>query len=137
LLYNVVLDAAVQQSEWALHISASPVFWIPFQFRSPQSIPIAFPVLCRRFSLVIYFIHSSVYMPIPVSQFIPPTPFPFGVHTFFPLHLCLCFCFAHMFICIIFLDSTYMCLYTIFVFLFLTSLWLHFYIYIQQGNPSY
>ena len=32
-----------------------------------------FPVLYRRFSLVIYFIHVSVYMS--VSQFIPP-PFP-------------------------------------------------------------
>ena len=29
-----------------------------------------------RFSLVISFIHSSVYMPIPIFQFIPPIPFP-------------------------------------------------------------
>ena len=33
-----------------------------------------FLVLYSRFSLVIYFIHSSVYMSIPISQFIPPHP---------------------------------------------------------------
>ena len=36
---------------------------------------VEFPVLYSRFSLVIYFIHVSVYMLIPNSQFIPP-PFP-------------------------------------------------------------
>ena len=30
-----------------------------------------FPVLYSRFSLVIYFIHSSVYMSVPISQFTP------------------------------------------------------------------
>ena len=36
----------------------------------------AFPVLYSRFSLVIYFIHSinSVYLSIPISQFISPPP---------------------------------------------------------------
>ena len=29
-------------------------------------------MIYSRFSLIIYFIHSSVYMSIPVSQFIPP-----------------------------------------------------------------
>ena len=33
----------------------------------------AFPVLYSRFPLVIHFIHSSVYMSIPNSQFIPPS----------------------------------------------------------------
>ena len=32
--------------------------------------------LYNRFSLVIYFIHISVYMSIPISQFIPPPPHP-------------------------------------------------------------
>ena len=31
-----------------------------------------FPVLSNRFSLVIYFIYSSVYMSIPISQFFSP-----------------------------------------------------------------
>ena len=38
-------------------------------FRSPQSTE--FPVLYSRFSLVIYFIHSSVSMSVPTSEFIP------------------------------------------------------------------
>ena len=40
-------------------------------------------MLYNRFSIVTYIIHSitSVYMSIPVSQFIPPD-FPLGIHTF-------------------------------------------------------
>ena len=47
-----------------------------------------FNFLYSRFLLVIPFIHISVYMSIPVSQFIPPPPppppaaYPLGVHTF-------------------------------------------------------
>ena len=42
-----------------------------------------FPVLNSRFSLVIYCMHSTVFMSIPVSQFIPTSlPFPFDVHMF-------------------------------------------------------
>ena len=48
MFYNVVLVSTVQQSE------------------------VEFPVLYSRFSLLIYFIHISVYMLIPISQFIPP-----------------------------------------------------------------
>ena len=33
---------------------------------------VEFPVLYSRFSLVIYFIHITVYMSIPISLFIPP-----------------------------------------------------------------
>ena len=54
---------------------------------------ILFIFLYRRFLLVIHFIHISVYMSIPISQFItppPPTPplFPLGVHTFV-LYICV------------------------------------------------
>ena len=35
---------------------------------------VEFSVLYSLFSLVIYFIHSSVYMSIPISQSIPPHP---------------------------------------------------------------
>ena len=49
--------------------------------------------LYGRFLLVIYFIHISVYMSIPTSQFIPPPPpppplSPLGVHTFV-LYICV------------------------------------------------
>ena len=37
LLYNVVLVSTVQQSESAIRINISPLFWISFPFRSPQS----------------------------------------------------------------------------------------------------
>ena len=37
LLYNVVLVSAVQQSESAICIHISPLFWISFPFSSPQS----------------------------------------------------------------------------------------------------
>ena len=45
---------------------------------------VEFPVLYSRFLLVICFIHISVHMSIPISQFIPPQPplSPLGVHTF-------------------------------------------------------
>ena len=81
MLYNGVLVSAVQQSESAIRIHISPLFWISFPFRSPQSTE--FPVLYSRSSLVIWFIHSikSVHMSVPISQFIPPPPFPLGIHT--------------------------------------------------------
>ena len=49
--------------------------------------------LHSRFLLVIYFIHISAYMSIPISQFIPPPPLlpplsPLGVHTFV-LYICV------------------------------------------------
>ena len=56
---------------------------------------ILFIFLYSRFLLVIHFIHISVYMSIPISQFIPPPPpttplplSPLGVHTFF-LYICV------------------------------------------------
>ena len=52
-----------------------------------------------------------------------PTPaFPPWYPYVCSLHLCLYFCLANRFICTIFLDSTYMRQYMIFVFLWLTSL---------------
>ena len=46
-------------------------------------------MLYNRFSLVIYFIYSSVYISIPVSQFIPPSPSSLGVHTLFSMSVSL------------------------------------------------
>ena len=53
---------------------------------------VEFPVLYSRPLLVIYFIYSSVYVSIPVSQFIPPSP------PWWPL-ICIvlgCFCMAEL-----------------------------------------
>ena len=68
--------------------------------------------LYSRFLLVICYIHISVYMSIPISQFIPPpSPLPPTFPPWCPyicsLHLCLYFCLANRFICTIFLDSTF------------------------------
>ena len=40
------------------------------------------------------FLYITVYMSVPISQFIPP-PYPLGVHTFI-LYLSVCFCFANV-----------------------------------------
>ena len=109
------------QSSWA---RAPQLLSLRSVAREPQLLKPALlePVLCSkrshlsevlysRFSLDIYFIHSinSVYMSIPISQFIPLSPFPLGIHMFVcSLSLCLYFCFTDRFICTIFLDSTYM-----------------------------
>ena len=75
-------------------------------------------------------------MSIPISQSIPPPPFPYGNHKFF-LYVCdsvsvlfliwvcfwVCFLFdTNKFICIIFLDSAYKRHHMTFVFLCLISL---------------
>ena len=80
------------------------IFWIFFELY----------FLYSRFLSVIlwYFIHISVYMSIPISQFIPLTPAPPTFPPWYPyvcsLHLCLYLCLVNWFICSIFLDSTYM-----------------------------
>ena len=61
-------------------LTQGTLFFIYFEFLN-------FIFLYSRFLLVIYFIHISVYMSIPISQFIPPPPptlplSPLGVHTF-------------------------------------------------------
>ena len=48
LLYNVVLVSTVQQSELAVCVHITPLFWLSFLFRSPQSTESL--VLYRRFS---------------------------------------------------------------------------------------
>ena len=61
------------------------------------------------FQSVVYVIHniSSVYVSTPISQFLPFTPFPLGIHTFV-LYVYISICFANKVIYTIFLDSTHM-----------------------------
>ena len=66
-------------------------------------------MLYSRFSLVIYFIHhiNSVYMSVPISQFIPsPLPLLVSIHLF--SKSVSLFLLANKIIYTIFLDSTYM-----------------------------
>ena len=46
-------------------------FWSPSHLDHHRALSSSFPGLFSRFSLVIYFIHRSVYMLIPISKFIP------------------------------------------------------------------
>ena len=109
VLYNVVLVSTVQQSESVIRIHISPLFWISFPFRSPQSTEQSF--LCyTMFSLAIYFIHSmnGVHVSIPVPNSSHPA-FTLGYPHICSLCLCLYFCFANKITYTIFLDFTYMC----------------------------
>ena len=83
LLYNIVLVSTVQQIESAVRIHISPLFWISFSFRSPQStgqsslcytVAHQSSILSIYYLLVIYFIHriNIVYTSIPISQILPP-----------------------------------------------------------------
>ena len=112
-----MLVSTVQQNESAMHTHI-PSFWTSFPVRSPQYIK--WSSLLNNMSLsCVCFTRgiNSVYMSDPDSQFLPaPSPL---VSTF-ALYICLYFCFEYEVIHIIFLDSTYICYYTIFVFLFLT-----------------
>ena len=113
----------VQQSESSIRI---PLYCIHIYIERENFLPILittdhwieFHELSSRFSLVIYFIHSisSVYMSIPVSQFIP-----LSLLLCYSCSLCLYFCFANNITYNIFLFSTHKHQYRIFAFLFLTS----------------
>ena len=56
---------------------------------------VEFSVLYNRVLLVIYFIHTSVYMPIQISQFIPPPPLSTFLHHF---ELCICYIILYEFV---------------------------------------
>ena len=82
LIYNGVLISAIQESESVIHIHISILFQILFLFRLLQTIE--FPLPYSWSLLIIYFIYSNVYMLIPNSSFIHPSPpsFTFGNHKF-------------------------------------------------------
>ena len=58
LLYSVVLTSTIQQNESVIHIHIPTPF---FLFPSTEHW-VELPVLYSRFSLVVYFIHSSIYI---------------------------------------------------------------------------
>ena len=95
LIYSVVLFSAAQHRESAITVHISTLFEILSPHSSFQSTDSS--SLCYTYSrslLVIYFIRSSVYMFIPISQLIP---LPFSPSWYLyacSLHLCLYFYFA-------------------------------------------
>ena len=150
LPYNTVLVSAAQWSESAICIHISPPSWNlppthpPFHpSRSPNMVTTEHRaellVLYSSFPLAIYLTHSSVYMPIPISQFIPPPlPLPYAhmsvLYTFVSIPALHIGSPAYR---LSFLDSTYMRSYMIFVLLFLTSFCLTVsrYIHISADDP--
>ena len=67
--FHGILQARVL--EWgAIAYTYIPCFWISLTFRSSQSIEKS--ALFSRFLLVMYFLHTGVYMSIPISQFVHP-----------------------------------------------------------------
>ena len=73
------------------------------------------PLLHSMFPSVVHFTRSinNVHVSTPVSQFLPPHPFPPWHPYICSLRLCLYFCFATKIISTIFLDSTVSPLYPI------------------------
>ena len=69
LIYSVALVSAVQQSESVIRIHISTFFRF-FSHIGHYRVLSRVPCVYSRSLLVIYFIYSSVYMSIPISQFI-------------------------------------------------------------------
>ena len=119
MIYNVVLVSAIRHSESVYvctHIS--PLFFRLSSHIGHYRLLSRVPCAISRFVLAIYFIYSSVYMSIPISQFIPPPLSPLVTISLFSTSVTL-FLFCK-FICNIFLDSTYKRYHMIFIFLCLT-----------------
>ena len=106
LLYNVVLVSTVQQSESGVCIHISPLFWISFPFRSPQSIEQSSLCYIQQF-FICYLLYTQYQQCIYVNPNLPihPTPSlsPLGVHTFV-LYVCVSI-FVLRIICTIFLAT--------------------------------
>ena len=86
LLYNVVLISTVQQSESAVLIPVSPLFWISFPFGSLQSVEES--SLCYTQVLISYLFYTQHQQCVYVSPKLPThlSPLPS------PWDSCVCMC---------------------------------------------
>ena len=91
LLYSVVLVSAVQQSESAILIHVSPLFWISFPFRSPQSTEQS--SLCSAMGARWLSIYTQQCIYVSPDFPIPPTP-PSPPWYPYICSLCLCIYFC-------------------------------------------
>ena len=108
-----VLVSAAQQSESAICVHISPPSQaslppVPASSHSSRSSEqgVELFVLYSSFLLAIYFTHGGVYITNPNLSICPILTSPL-----LSTCLCLCLCPANKFICTIYLDSTYMCVY--------------------------
>ena len=95
LLYNTVLVYNVQQSESAICIHTSPLFWISFSFRSPQSTEqssLCYAVGSHQLS-ILYIVVYICQSQSPKSSH--TLPFPPWYPYICSLCLCLYFCFVN------------------------------------------
>ena len=74
ILWYTIMEKNIKKE--CVYIHVSTLFQILFPFRLLQNTEQSSLLLYSRSLLVIYFIYSSVYMSVPISQFIPPLPFP-------------------------------------------------------------
>ena len=116
---------AIHSHESAMGVQVSPILK-PLPPPSPshpsgssQCTSPEHPVSGTKPELVICFTYGSIHVSMLFTQIIPPSPSPTEAKVCF-LHLCLFCCLAYRVIITIFLNSTYMCYYTVLVFLFLT-----------------
>ena len=89
------------------------------------------PVSCIEHRLALRFLHDSIYVSMPFSQVIPPSSSPSESKS--PFYTCLFCCLAYRVIITIFLNSVYMCQYTVLVFFFLAYFTLYNWL---QFHPS-
>ena len=107
---------------WISHwVYMYPPSWTPLPPPSPfhpsglsQCTGPESPVSCIEPGLAIYFTYGNIHVSMLFSQIIPQSP------KVCSLHLCLFCCPAYRVIITIFLNSIYMCYYTVLVFFFLT-----------------
>ena len=99
--------------------------WIPLPPLSPYNPSGSFQctspkhaVSCIKPGLVIRFIYDIIHVSMPFSQIIPLLPLPQSPKDC-SIHLCLFCCLTYRVVITIFLNSIYMCWYTVLVFFFL------------------
>ena len=77
MISHVVFVSAARQNESAIHIHISTLL-DSFSIKVIMDHLVEFPVLYSRSLLVIYFIYNSVYLSLPISQFVSSPVSPLG-----------------------------------------------------------
>jgi len=103
-----VFVSPVQQSNSATCICVSPLPWISFPFRSPRSIECSSLTVYSQFSLVICFIHSSVYVnPILLPGLVFTHLFSVSVSLFLLYKSIHLYCFSRFHIYVLIYDACF------------------------------